>query len=110
MAIGDTVAIAKEKGKPFLFIMTKANAQAKVTAQTIAALSHHGPVAANFIAGRVAYAMAMASGLTAPELAPSGLAAQEIAALWQEVRERFPEFAKSRNSKIAKVKTEAEHA
>jgi chromosome partitioning protein len=109
-AIGDTVEIAKAKGKPFLFIMTKANAQAKVTAQTIAALSHHGPVAANFIASRVAYATAMASGLTAPEQVPSGLAAEEIAAVWQEVKSRFPDFPISRSRKRVKAGPEAEHA
>lgn len=108
-AIGDTVAIAKQKGKPFLFVMTKANAQAKVTAQTIAALSHHGPVAANFVANRVAYATAMASGLTAPELSPSGPAAQEIAAVWQEVKSQFPEFVKTRIRKNMKVRVETEH-
>ena len=79
-AIGDTVDIVRDKGKPFLFVMTKANAQANVTAQTISALSHHGPVSASFVASRVAYATAMSSGLTAPELAPSGPAAHETAA------------------------------
>jgi chromosome partitioning protein len=70
-AIGDTVSIARNAGKPYLFVMTKANAQANITAQTIAALSHHGPVARSFIASRVAYAAAMASGNTAPESAPN---------------------------------------
>ena len=109
-AIGDTVNIVRDKGKPFLFVMTKANAQANVTAQTIAALSHHGPVSASFVASRVAYATAMSSGVTAPELAPSGPAAHETAAIWREVRAQFPEFAKKRNRKAAKLRTEAEHA
>lgn len=109
-AIGDTVDIVRDKGKPFLFVMTKANAQANVTAQTIAALSHHGPVSASFVASRVAYATAMSSGLTAPELAPSGPAAHETAAIWREVIAQFPEFAKKRNRKGAKLKTEAKHA
>jgi chromosome partitioning protein len=109
-AIGDTVNIVRDKGKPFLFVMTKANAQANVTAQTIAALSHHGPVSASFVAGRVAYATAMSSGVTAPEMAPSGPAAHETAAIWREVRAQFPEFAKKRNRKAAKLRTEAEHA
>ena len=102
-AIGDTVNIARKAGKPYLFVMTKANAQANITAQTIAALSHHGPVARSFIANRVGYAAAMASGNTAPEAAPTGPAAQETAALWKEVKSQFPEFAKSVNKKIAKL-------
>jgi hypothetical protein len=52
----------------------------------------------------------MASGLTAPELAASGPAAQETAAIWREVKAHFPEFAKSRIRKRAKAGTEAEHA
>jgi chromosome partitioning protein len=102
-AIGDTVSIARNAGKPYLFIMTKANAQANITAQTIAALSHHGPVARSFIASRVVYAAAMASGNTAPEVTPTGPAAQETAALWKEVKSQFPEFAKSGNKRIAKL-------
>ena len=106
-AIGDTVRITRDAGRPYLFVMTKANAQANVTAQTIAALSHHGPVARTFIANRVAYATAMASGLTAPEVAPTGPAAAETAALWQEVKSQFSgfwrEFTNSRKKKIAKL-------
>jgi chromosome partitioning protein len=102
-AIGDTVRIARDAGRPYLFVMTKANAQANVTAQTIAALSHHGPVARTFIANRVAYATAMASGLTAPEVALTGPAAAETVALWQEVESQFSEFANSRKKKIAKL-------
>jgi chromosome partitioning protein len=109
-AIGDTVNIARSAGKPFLFVMTKANAQANITAQTIAALSHHGPVARSFIASRVAYAAAMATGRTAPEVAPSGPAAHETSAIWQEVRAQFTEFAKTRKSKVAKLGKEGAHA
>jgi chromosome partitioning protein len=93
-AVADTVEMVKEANKRFLFVMTKANAQASITAQTIAALSHHGPVARTFIANRVAYAVAMAGGNTAPELSPKGLAAVETAALWQEVKACFVESSK----------------
>lgn len=102
-AIGDTVKIIKDAGKPFLFVLTKANAQANLTAQTIAALSHHGPVARSFVASRVAYAAAMASGQTAPELSPNSKEAAETADLWKEVKSLFPEFAKSRNRKVTEI-------
>ena len=69
-----------------------------------------GILMASFVASRVAYATAMSSGVTAPELAPSGPAAHETAAIWREVRAQFPEFAKKRNQKAAKLRTEAEHA
>jgi chromosome partitioning protein len=94
-AVAETVEMVRDAGKPFLFVMTKANAQANITAQTVAALSHHGPISRTFIANRTAYAVAMAGGNTAPELSPKAPAAIEIAALWQEVKACFNENIKS---------------
>jgi len=94
-AVAETVEMVRDAGKQFLFVMTKANAQANITAQSVAALSHHGPVSQTFIANRTAYAVAMAGGNTAPELSPKGPAATEIAALWKEVKACFNESSKS---------------
>jgi chromosome partitioning protein len=93
-AVAETIELVKAAAKPFRFVITKAKPQANITAQTIAALSHHGPVAQHFIADRVAYAVAMAGGNTAPELQPKGSAAVETAALWKEVKECFAENSK----------------
>ncbi len=93
-AVAETIELVRTAGKPFRFIITKAKPQANVTAQTIAALSHHGPVAQHFIADRVAYAQAMAGGNTAPELQPKGSAAIETAGLWKEVKACFAESSK----------------
>jgi chromosome partitioning protein len=83
-AVGATVAAVREAGQRFLFVITQAKPGSIITAQSIAALSRHGPVAQAMIADRVGYAMAMTSGNTAPELAPKGPAALELAALWAE--------------------------
>jgi chromosome partitioning protein len=99
-AVADTVQLVKRVNKPFLFVMTKIKPQAKLTAQTVAALSKSGPVAQTFIGDRVAYAAALTGGNTAPELAPKGVAAEEIATLWQEVKSCFHENIKS----VKKVK------
>jgi chromosome partitioning protein len=88
----------KDAGKPFLFVVTQAKPNANITAQTIAALSRHGPVAQAFVADRVPYAMAMAGGNTASELAPKGPAAMEMTALWQEVKAYFAEISKPAKS------------
>ena len=37
-AVADTIELVKAAGKPFLFVLTKANAQANLTAQSVAAL------------------------------------------------------------------------
>lgn len=85
-AAAATVAILKDAGIPFLFILTQAKANASITAQAAAALSHYGPVAETFIADRVPYAAAMTNGRTAIELVPKGPAAVETAALWKNIK------------------------
>ena len=94
-AVSETVTLVKDAGKPFLFVITQAKPQASITAQTIAALSEHGRVAQAFIADRVPYAVAMTGGRTAPELSAKSPAAEEIAALWLDVKSCFHENMKS---------------
>lgn len=90
-AVAETVDQVKDAGKPFVFVLTQAKPQASITAQAVAALSQHGRVAQAFVADRVAYAAAMTGGNTAPEVAAKGHAAEEITALWQEVKSLFHE-------------------
>lgn len=94
-AVGKTVSVVQAAGKPFLFVITQAKAGTKITAQTIAALSRHGPVAQSLIADRVPYAVAMAGGNTASELEAKGHAAAEVTALWQEVKAFINESSKT---------------
>jgi chromosome partitioning protein len=90
-AVAETVALVKETGKSFLFVIMQAKSQAIITAQAVAALSQHGRVAQAFIADRVPYAVAMTGSRTAPEIAPKSPAADEIAALWLDVKSCFHE-------------------
>ena len=85
-AAAGTVALLKEAGIPFLFLLNQAKANASITAQAAAALSHHGPVAETFIGDRVPYAAAMTDGRTAIELETKGRAAVETAALWKNIK------------------------
>jgi chromosome partitioning protein len=85
-AVSATVALLKQEGTPFLFVVNQATLNANITAQAIASLSHHGPVAETIIGTRVHYAAAMTDGHTAPELTGKGPAAQEIAALWTNIK------------------------
>ena len=93
-AVAETIELVREAGKPFCFVITRAKPQASITAQSVAALSRHGRVAQHFMADRVAYAVALAGGNTAPELQARGSAAQETAALWQELKSCFAESGK----------------
>lgn len=81
-----TVAMLKDAGIPFLFVLTQAKGNASITGQAAAALSHHGPVAETFIADRVPYAAAMTDGRTAIELLAKGPAAIETASLWRNIK------------------------
>jgi chromosome partitioning protein len=98
-AVAETVEQVKDAGKPFIFVITQAKQQASITAQAVAALSQHGRVAQAFVADRVAYAAAMTGGNTAPEVAAKGHAAEEIAALWHELKSVFHESMKSRKER-----------
>lgn len=85
-AAAATVALLKDSSIPFLFVVTQAKANASITAQAAAALSHSGPVAQTLIADRVPYAASMTDGRTAIELMPKGPAALETAALWENIK------------------------
>jgi chromosome partitioning protein len=102
-AVAETVEQVKDAGKRFLFIITQAKPQATITAQAIAALSQHGRVAQTFVADRVAYAAAMTGGNTAPEVSSKGPAAEEIAALWRELKSSFHASMKSIKNERSKA-------
>ncbi len=97
-AVAATVRLLKQIGTPFLFVVNQATLNANITAQAIAALSHHGPVAQTIIVNRVPYAAAMTDGHTAPELAVKGPAAAEIADLWKSIKSCLHANHESRDS------------
>jgi chromosome partitioning protein len=88
-AAAATVDLLKRDNIPFLFVLNQVKANAGITAQAAAALSHYGPVAETFIGDRVPYAAAMTDGRTAIELSTKGPAAIETAALWKNIRAWF---------------------
>jgi len=88
-AIGATVEIAKKAGKPFLFVLNGAAPRANITAEAVAALSEHGPVAPVILHQRTDYAVSMIDGRTVMETAPAGRSAQEIADLWKYLYPRI---------------------
>jgi chromosome partitioning protein len=80
-----TVGRLKALGVPFLFVITQAVQNTNITAQAIAALSHHGPVAQTIIVNRVTYPATFTDGRTPEELDPRGNAATETAKLWGNI-------------------------
>ena len=92
-SLGATLDLVKQAGTPFVFVLTQAKGNARITVQTLAALSEHGQVLQSVIHDRVDYAASMTDGRTALELRPSGPAAAEAAALWGFTRVRLEELA-----------------
>lgn len=90
-ALAKTLPILQAAGKPFVFALTRVNPQARLTVQTVMALSEHGPVLQPALRERVGYPSSMIDGRTAQELDPKGPAGQEVAELWSNVKRRFDE-------------------
>jgi chromosome partitioning protein len=84
-AIGATVELVRRAGKPFLFIVNGAAPRANITAEAVAALSEHGPVAPVILYQRTDYAASMIDGRTVLETVPAARSAQEIADLWRYI-------------------------
>jgi chromosome partitioning protein len=90
-ALSKTLPILQSAGRPFVFVLTRVNPQARLTVQTVMALSEHGVVIKPPLRERVGYPTAMIDGRTAQEIDANGPAAQEVAELWRSVKRRFDE-------------------
>jgi chromosome partitioning protein len=82
-AIGDTLQVIEDQGKPFAFVMNRVIARTRIGEQAILLLANHGKVAGRPIAQRTAFATAMTDGRSAPEVDGGKQAEQEISALWK---------------------------
>ena len=97
--VAETVEQVKDAGKPFVFVITQAKHQASITAPSRRRLIAAWPCGPG-VCGRPGslYRRAM-TGNTAPEVAAKGHAAEEIAALWHELKSAFHESMKSRKER-----------
>jgi len=84
-----TVALVEDMGKPLVFAINAATPRARITRETTAALSQHGPMAPCLIHLRIDFASSMIDGRTVMELASSPLASSEIARVWDYLATRM---------------------
>lgn len=98
-AVGSTVSLVQSTGKPFVFAVTQAKPNTRLTVQAMAALSEHGVVASAIVHDRVDYAGSMIDGRTVQELDAKGRSAAEMTDLWV--------FIKAQLAKSTKTRTEA---
>jgi chromosome partitioning protein len=95
-SLGATLDLIKASGTPFAFVLTQAKANARITVQTIAALSQHGQVFQSIVHDRVDYAASMTDGRTVQEISSGGQGAAETFELWMLTKKRLGELANVR--------------
>ena len=95
-AIGSTVDLVQKAGKPFVFAVTQAKPNTRLTVQAIAALSQHGAVATAIIHDRVDFAASMIDGRTVQEIDGKSRGAAEIAELWEFMKAQIAKSTKAR--------------
>jgi chromosome partitioning protein len=97
-AIGSTVALATGAARPFLFALTQAKPNTRLTVQAVTALSEHGTISGAVIHDRVDFAGSMIDGRTVMEIDARGRSATEIRDLWAFVQSRLTSSTKARKA------------
>jgi len=95
-AVGSTVELVQAAGKPFVFAVTQAKPNARLTIQAVAALSEHGAVAPAIVHDRVDYAGSMIDGRTVQETDQKGRSSAEMAELWSFVKTQIAKSTTAR--------------
>lgn len=88
-AVGSTIALVEEAGKPMIFVVNGAAVRAKITADAAIILSQHGKVAPVTVFQRTDFAQSMIDGRTAQELDPKSRSATEMSELLTYVRKQL---------------------
>ncbi len=81
--------LVRQSGKPFQFVLTRVRPNLRNNDGAALALDALGLVLATRMHERVIYAETFAHGKTALETDANGIAAQEIAALWTEIKKKM---------------------
>lgn len=96
-AVGSTVELVQAARKPFVFAVTQAKPNARLTVQAVAALSEHGAVAPAIMHDRVDYAGSMIDGRTVQETDQKGRSSSEMRELWLFVKAQIAKSTKARS-------------
>lgn len=88
-AVGATVAMVEDAGKPMVFLVNEATKRARLTGQAAIALSQHGTVSPVIVHKSEEFRDSMTPGRTVLETQPDGGSASEIRDLWVYMNERL---------------------
>jgi chromosome partitioning protein len=98
-ASAPTIGYCERHDRKFAFILNEVKPNTASTPQSVAALSAYGPVSTQFIGDRAIFQSADNDGHVPFELAPKGIAAQEMNGLMEFVISRFPEHTAVKKEK-----------
>lgn len=82
--------LVRQSGKPFQFVLSRVRPNLRNNDGTAVALDALGLVLPTRMHERVIYAETFAHGKTAFEIDPKGIAAQEMATLWTDIKAKLP--------------------
>jgi chromosome partitioning protein len=99
--------VIKRSGKPFYFMMARVRANLRANDAVAMALDALGLVFPARMHERVIYAESFAHGKTAFEIDPKGIAAVELASIWEAVKARIQENEKSGKQETTKERIPA---
>lgn len=77
-AVGDTLALIEDAGRPFLFVLTQAKPRTRLQLQAVMALAQHGKLAPAVIHDRTDFPTAAITGRAVTEIEPETIAAREV--------------------------------
>ena len=98
-AANATAELARQAGKPFVFIVNGAPADAELPADLVMTLAQFGPVATTSIPRSLAFVDAMIEGRTVTDSGAEEAAAGTIAQLWKYLAKKLPKTGKAGRSK-----------
>ena len=99
-AANATAELARQAGKPFVFIVNGAQADAELPADLVMTLAQFGPVATTSIPRSLAFVEAMIEGRTVSDSGAEEAAAGTVAQLWKYLAKKLPKAGKASRSKV----------
>jgi AsmA family protein len=99
-AANATAELARQAGKPFVFIVNGAQVDAELAPDIVMALAQFGPVATTAIPRSLAFVDAMIEGRTVSDTGTEEAVAGTIAQLWKYLAKKLPKTGKAGRSKI----------
>ncbi len=88
-SVGATVELVESIGKSLVFVVNAAHPQAKITSETVIALSQHGTLAPAIVHQRTDFAASMIDGRTVMEIPGRSKSVEEIEQLWEYLDNRL---------------------